>query len=267
MTLPELQLSEDGSHYLYEGKRLERVTQIIHKAMPPYLAPWAEGVGQKAVLAIYERDGKLPVSLNELKQEIREAGLTCDDEKTKGADRGQALHQAIEAMIETGEPAVDLDDFDDPEHAKYAQSFAAFMVDYRPTFERAEIRVCHPDLGYAGTFDAIAVCRARPKGARGTDLTNKRIILDWKTNVGKKVYESHLYQLSAYELAMQYWDEQVEGSAVVAIGPAGDVKGKPYSFKPNHVEPDAFRAMIEWCRVVEKQKTLNPLARGKKGTP
>jgi hypothetical protein len=263
MSLPELELTDDGSHYLYDGKPLERVTQIIHKAMPPYLAPWAEKVGQRAMYEVIMKYNDKEHSFESYVQEIREAGLTCDDEKTKGADRGQALHQAIEAMIETGEPAVDLDDFENPEHAKYAQSFAAFMVDYRPTFERAEIRVCQPELGYAGTFDAIATCRARPKGARGTDLTGKRIILDWKTNVGKKVYESHLYQLAAYQLAMDYWDEPVEGAAVVALGPMGDIKGKPYSFKPNHVEPEAFEAMVKWCRVVERQKTLNPLARKK----
>lgn len=261
MSLPELLLAEDGSHYIYDGKPMERVTQIIHKAMPPYLAPWAEGVGQKAMWTIMSANPEYDLGM--AKRAIGDAGLTCENEKTKGADRGQALHQAIEAMIETEEPTVDLNDFDDPEHAKYAQSFAAFMVDYRPAFEKAEIRVCHPDLGYAGTFDAIAVCRARPKGARGTDLTGKRIILDWKTNVGKKVYESHLYQLAAYELGMQYWEEPVQGSAVVAIGPMGDVKGKPYSFKPNHVEPEAFRAMVRWCRVVEDQKKRNPLARKK----
>lgn len=263
MTLPEITLNEDGSHYVYEGVEYERVTKIIHEAMPPYLAPWAEKVGHEAMYKVMDGRSSENYSLEQARQDIREAGLTCEDEKTKGGDRGQALHQAIEAMIRTEELVVDPSDFEDPEHVKYAQSFAAFMADYRPTFEQAEVRIVHPELGYAGTFDAIATCRARPKGARGPDMTGKRLILDWKTNVSKKVYDSHLYQLAAYELALNYWQEPVDGAAVVAIGPYGDVKGKPYAFKVNYVEPDAFRSMVEWRRVVERQKSLNPLGRKK----
>lgn len=266
MNLPEITLSEDGRCYMFEGVEYERVTNVIHAAMPPYLAPWAEKVGQEAMYEVLNNGGS-GMTLEQCRQMIRESGLTTDDEKSKGADRGQALHQAIEAMVLTGQATVDLADFENPEHAKYAQSFAAWMVDYQPTFEVAEVRIVHPQLGYAGTFDAVATCHSRPKGARGPDMTGKRMILDWKTNVSKKVYESHLYQLAAYQLAMDYWDEGVDGAAVVAIGPMGDVKGKPYSFKVNHVQPEAFRAMIEWRRVVDHQKTLNPLARGKKGTP
>lgn len=265
MNLPDVQLTDDGRGYMLDGTEYERVTKVIHQAMPPYLAPWAEKVGQEAmyeVLSEYHPGSDWP-SVGQAKQEVKNAGLTTEDEKNRGADRGQALHQAIEAMIETEEPSVDLNDFDDPEHAKYAQSFAAFMVDYRPVFELAEVRVVHPELGYAGTFDAIATCRARPKGARGPDMTGKRLILDWKTNVSKKVYESHLYQLAAYQLALERWDEPVDGAAVVAVGPMGDVKGKPYSFKVNHVEPDAFRSLIEWQRVVAHQRSINPQARKK----
>lgn len=261
MNLPEIHLSEDGKNYIYDGNEYERVTGLIHEAMPPYLAPWAEKVGQRAMFEVMREQPSL--SYEAARQLIREQGLTIEDEKEAGGDRGQALHQAIEAMILSGDASVDLNDFDDPEHRLYAQSFAAFMLDYQPTFEVAEVRVVHPDLGYAGTFDAIATCHARPKGARGLDLTGKRIILDWKTNVSKKVYESHLYQLAAYQLALEHWGEAVDGAAVVAVGPTGKVKGKPYAFKANHVEPEAFRHLVSWCREVRRQKTLNPLARKK----
>jgi hypothetical protein len=261
MSLPELEFTEDGTHYLYEGKPLERVTAIVSDALPPYLAPWAEGVGQTAMHKIMAENPEYDLAT--AKRAIANAGLTCENEKIKGQDRGQALHQAIEAMILSEDLAVDPTDFEDPEHAKYARSFAAFMADYRPKFEMAEVRVCYPELGYAGTFDAVAKVTARPKGARGPDVTGKRIILDWKTNVSKKTYESHLYQLAAYQLAMERWDDPVEGAAVVAIGPMGDVKGKPYTFKVNHVDPEAFRAMIGWRNVLKNQKANNPLGRSK----
>lgn len=263
MTLPEVQLSEDGKHYIHDGESYERVTQVVHKVLPPYLAPWAEGVGQKAALEIYRRDGELPGNPDELKRLVKEAGLTCEDEKNKGGDRGSALHLAIEAMIRTGEPTVDLTSFDNPEHKLYAQSFAEFMLDYRPVFQEAEVRIVHPELGYAGTFDAIATITDRPKGARGTDLTGKTIILDWKTNVTRKVYDQHLAQLCAYELACQQWGIDVDGSAVVAIGPKRD-KGKSYSFKPNHWETDAWKQIMSMYRMLEAQKLRNPLGRSKK---
>lgn len=261
--LPDIQLTEDGKHYVANGQKFVRVTQVIHKVLPPYLAPWAEGVGQKAALEIYKRDGTLPDSPAELAQLVKAAGLTCEDEKTEGGDRGSALHLAIEAMIRTGSPAIDLSDFENPEHAEYAKGFAAWVMDYQPVFEEAEVRIIHPELGYAGTFDAIGKVTARPKGARGDDLTNRRIIFDFKTNKAKKVYDQHLYQLAAYELACERFGIEVEGSAVVSIGPPSQVKGKPYAFKPNYIESDAFVTVMNLYRTLDQQKSRNPLGRKK----
>jgi hypothetical protein len=258
--LPEIELSESGRAYVYNDQEFVRVTDVIHKVLPPYLAPWAEEVGHKAVMSIYERDGALPTSLTELKQLIREAGLTCEDEKQAGADRGSSLHLAIEAMIRTGD-VISVSDFEDPEHAKYAQSFAQFMLDYQPIFEEAEVRVIHPELGYAGTFDAIGRVTAKPKGARGVDLTGKRIVFDFKTNKKKSVYEQHLYQLAAYELALDHWGVEVEGSAVVALGPTGDIKGKPYTFRGNYVERQAFERVMNTYHLFNEMKARNPLGR------
>lgn len=261
MNLPEIELSEDGRSYVCDGKSYVRVTDVIHKVMPPYLAPWAEKVGHQAMFTVLN-DMDAPLTLEDARREIREAGLTCEDEKARGGDRGSALHQVIEAMILTGDPLA-LSDFDDPEHAKYAQTFAQWMLDYKPEFHEAEIRIVHPDLGYAGTFDALATLHARPKGARGPDLTGKTIILDWKTNVSKSVYDSHLYQLAAYQLAAQHWGIKHEGAAVVAIGPMGDIKGKPYSLKPNYVEPKAFAQIMATYDTLIEQKKRNPLGRSK----
>lgn len=263
--LPEVELTEDGKHYVWDGQEFERVTHIIHESMPPYLAPWAEKVGQQAVLTVYDQfGGWLPSGdPGKLQEMIRDAGLTCEDEKKAGQDRGAALHQAIEAMVRTGEPTLALEDFDHPEHLLYAQSFGQWMIDYQPEFLDAEVRIVHPEHGYAGTFDGIVIPRARPKGARGPDVTGQRVLIDYKTNVGKKVYASHLYQLAAYQLALEYWKQPVDAAAVVAIGPMGKVKGKPYSFKVSYIEPPAFGKLMEFYHVLKAQKKLNPLGRSK----
>lgn len=260
--LPEITLTEDGKHYVSEGKEYQRVTDVISKVLPPYLAPWAEKVGQQAAITIFRATGTLPDTQAELANQARQMGITCDDEKTNGGDRGQALHQAIEAMIRTNEPVVDLHDFDNPEHRLYAQSFAEWMLDYQPIFEEAEVRIVHPELGYAGTFDAIGKVTARPKGARGPDLTGKRLIFDFKTNVEAKVYDQHLFQLAGYHLACEHFGIPVHGSAVVAVGPKGQMKKKtPYTFKANYIQPHAFGGVIEFHRLVQSQKARNPLAR------
>ena len=262
--LPEITLTPDGKRYVSEGKEYRRVTDIISKVLPPYLTPWAEKVGQQAALHIYQHTGQLPETQSELMQEARNLGITCEDEKNKGADRGSALHLAIESLVLTGNAALALEDFDNPDHMKYAQSFSDFQLDYAPDFEAAEVRIAHPELDYAGTFDAIAICRKRPKGARGPDMTGKRIILDWKTNSEGHSYPQHLWQLAAYQLACEHWGIPVEGSAVVALGPKGMMKRKtPYSFKPSYIEPSAFAGVVDFFNLAERQMGRNPLGRKK----
>lgn len=262
--LPEITLTPDGKRYVSEGKEYRRVTDIVSKVLPPYLTPWAEKVGQQAALHIYQHTGQLPETQSELMQEARNLGITCEDEKNKGADRGSALHKAIEAMIASHNPVVDLNDFDNPEHRLYAQSFSQWMLDYQPEFHEAEVTLVHPELGYAGTFDAIGTCRARPKGARGTDLTGKTILFDFKTNVEAKTYDQHLYQLAAYELACEYWGIKTEGAAVVAVGPSGQTKKKtPYTFKPSFVQSHAFKGVLDFYNLIEEQRKLNPMGRKK----
>ena len=110
--------------------------------------------------------------------------------------------------------------------------------------------------------DAIGKVTARPKGARGPDLTGKRIVFDFKTNKQKAVYEQQLYQLCAYQLACERWGIETEGAAVVSIGPPKD-KGKPYTFRPNYMEPRAFEEVMRFYRTTEEQKQRNPLGRKK----
>ena len=56
-----------------------------------------------------------------------------------------------------------LEDFDNPDHMKYAQSFSDFQLDYAPDFEAAEVRIAHPELDYAGTFDASLSAVSDPR--------------------------------------------------------------------------------------------------------
>ena len=254
-------LDEDGKQYVHGDRGYDRVTTILHKALPAYLAPWAEGVGRKAVHTTYLNSGRsLPDSYEELEKVVQRAGLTTEHEKKAGGLRGAEIHFAMEAWIKQGVPP-SLGDFE-PEVRPYAQTLARWLMDYEPEFEASEIMLFHPELGYAGTCDAIGRVTKRPKGVRHPDVTGKRIVLDFKTNKNKSVYEQHYAQLSAYELALNYHGVDVEGSAVVAIGPSPG-KGTPYRFAVNFWEPEDWLPVMNLYMLLQKVKAQNPNSRAK----
>ncbi len=254
-------LGEDGKKYEKEGREFDRVTNVIHKALPPYLTPWAEKVGREAVMKLYALNGgNLPSDPEEVAEEVKTQGWTTEAEKKSGGLRGAEIHFAMEAWIKQGVPPT-LSDFE-PEVRPYAQTLAQFLVDYEPEFEAAEIMLYEPELRYAGTCDAIGKVTKRPKGARHPEVTGKRLVFDFKTNKNKAVYDQHYAQLAAYEYALASHDVQVDGSAVVAIGPHG-IPGSPYRFAVNYWEAEDWLPVIGLYRALENVKQKNPNKRKK----
>lgn len=261
-SLPHPTLNADQSCYEYNGKQLDRVTQIVHEVCPPYLAPWAEKVGREAALKLYQQYGSLPSSPEELKSQVIAHGFTTDDEKKAGGLRGAELHFALEAYIKQGLPPT-LSDFE-PEVRPYAQSLCQFLIDYEPEFQVSELTVFNPQFGYAGTIDAIGKVTKRPKGARHVDITGQTRIFDLKTNKDKSVYEQHYVQLAAYELALLEWDVSVDGAVVVAVGPWKE-KGKPYRVAPSFWEARDFVDVVNLFRTKQAAKLRNPNRKRKDG--
>ena len=254
-------LTEDGKQYLVESIPHPRTTDILHAVLPPYLAPWAEGVGAKGMHRLYEQNGSLG-SLEECKELIKAAGWDCEAERASGASRGLEVHFAVEAWIKQGVPPT-ISDFE-PDARPYAQTLCQWLIDYEPEFECSELMVWHSELIYAGTIDAIGKVTKRPKGTRHVDITGKRLAFDFKTNKEKKVYfPQHYFQLAAYELALEHHSIEVDGSAVVALGPHG-VKGKPYRVAPNYVRPEMWKSVMQMYQTLQAAKALNPNKRKEK---
>ena len=254
-------LSEDGKNYEHGGASYDRVTTVIHKALPPYLTPWAEGVGREAVLKLYALNGgNLPSDPQEVAEAVKREGWTTDQEKKAGGLRGAEIHFAVEAWIKQGIPP-DLSDFE-PEVRPYAQTLAQFLVDYEPEFEASEIMLYEPTLGYAGTCDAIGSVTKRPKGARHPEVTGQRLVFDFKTNKNKAVYDQHYAQLAAYELALDHHGVKVDGSAVVAIGPHG-IPGSPYRFAVNYWDAEDWLPVIALYHLLQDVRDKNPNKRKK----
>lgn len=254
--VPHPVLNEDEGCYEYEGQKLDRVTQIVHAVTPPYLAPWAEKVGRESVEKLYRlRGGNLPDTQDEIKQAVIQNGWTTEHEKKAGGLRGAEVHFALEAYIKQGIPPT-LDDFD-PDVRPYAQTLCQWLVDYEPEFYASEITVYHPEFLYAGTVDAIGHTTKHPKGVRHADISGQPRIFDLKTNKDKSVYEQHYVQLAAYELALQAHGVELDGTAVVAIGPMKE-KGKPYRVAPSFWLASDFIPVMGMYRTLLAARNRNP---------
>jgi hypothetical protein len=115
---------------------------------------------------------------------------------------GKAVHAAIEHLVVYGSrppygtPLADAGEMD-AEVDPYLDQFDAFLDYFQPEFEAAEMTVYHPDYGYAGTLDGIAV------------IQGERVVIDYKTKKegfnakGKRTqpYSDVALQLAAYRHA------------------------------------------------------------------
>lgn len=97
-------------------------------------------------------------------------------------DRGKAVHSAAEEYALTGvRPAVDA------EIQPYLDQFDRWLQRFSPSYQAVEVAVYHPDLGYAGTLDALLTIGGHGSPTLpGTDMV--RYIGDYKSE--EKVVDS-----------------------------------------------------------------------------
>ncbi len=262
LTQSKIELVDDGATYFLDGQVYDRVTDIISKVLPPYLVPWAENTGQEAMFKLLRENPSGEWTLENARGAIQGAGWDCESQKKEGGRRGAETHFAVEAWIKQGIPPT-LEDFE-PEHRPYARTLCQFLVEYEPVSTHSEITVHHPDLGYAGTIDALGKATKRPKGVRHKDITGLNLAWDFKTNKEKKVYDQHYFQLAAYRCGLDYHGVAVDGEAVVAIGPTPwKNSGKPYRVAPNYFPASVWPAANAFYRALTQAKAANPNRRKK----
>ena len=263
LTESRIELTEDGTQYVLDGQLFDRTTSIVNDVLPPYLVIWAENTGQEAMFRLLRENPTAEWTLESARGAISGAGWDCESQKKEGGRRGAETHFAIEAWIKQGVPPT-LDDFE-PEHRPYARTLCQFLIDYEPEFSHSEITVYHPELGYAGTIDAIGRATKRPTGVRHKDITGVDLAWDFKTNKEKKVYEQHYLQLASYRCGLDYHGVDVGGEAVVALGPTPwKNSGKPYRVAPNYFPASLWVAAMAFYRALTDAKAQNPNGRKKK---
>jgi len=98
---------------------------------------------------IYRLDGSIIPSVTTLMRPLSEAHYGGIDPETleRAADRGTAVHQAIENYVKFS--IIDIE----PELEGYVNAFLAWMKDYDVKPFAAESKVYHKLLRYAGTVD------------------------------------------------------------------------------------------------------------------
>lgn len=109
------------------------------------------------------------------------------------ADLGTAVHEAAEKYALTG-TRPDVDD----EVRPFLDRFDEWLQRFSPTYHATEVAVYHPELGYAGTLDAILeIDGVRYIG----DYKSTRKVLDGRDKPTKPYPEQVGLQLAAYRWA------------------------------------------------------------------
>jgi len=260
--------------YEYDGQKYPSVTTIIGSVLDkPAITPWAYKSGIEGALYVLQQEATAAKKLNDIQDyvlnttpdllanEIKTYGKDIESKKNDGGNRGLIVHEWVEAVANNKpEPNVP------PEQEPFINSIYAWLEDYEPVFLESEQKIVHPGIGYAGTFDALAVISKHPPRKRHTDLTGKTCLIDFKTNNQGTVYaDQHLPQVEAYAEAYTnaMGGSPIDERVVVGIGPAKDNKPK-YQTTVSYANFQIFAPLVEYYKQRELVRAANPNGRKKK---
>jgi hypothetical protein len=173
--------------YLLDDEKQDSVSDITGTLDKPALLHWYEDQASRgAVFA--ERAGELAgVAEEDFAKAIKALGLGPSAARDEGADRGKAVHLGLHTLAVEGRPP---DPGAHPEHWRpWIQGSVRAWLYMDPEMVSSEEIVCHPELGYAGRPDLLAV------------VDGKLTLIDYKTGKGR-VYDSAHYQTRLYAIAL-----------------------------------------------------------------
>lgn len=240
----------NGTHIYYQAapKRLYKVNDVqvpsvtevlgvIDKSGP--LIWWGQGVGVEAVIRLITAgriskqngvvlvdtgDGWHDATKDNVVPLLTEYKLSTNHQRDKAGDRGNSVHKALEAWVETGllpDPA-----FYPEEEQGYVSGLHFFLSDLKVdkrTKILSEVMVGSAEHGFAGRYDlqvGLAECELFGKKAVKEVFQKGRWIWDLKT--AKSIYDTHFIQLEAYEGAsVECGYKETVGRAVVRVGADG----------------------------------------------
>lgn len=250
------------THPAHPGRTFISITNVLDSIAKPVLVPWAAKItAEKALDLMPQMVAAALIPECKPKRVADECGrcLPCLHKATKrevkvvretAADLGTRVHDHAEAHL-TGRKIMA-----DPEVAPFLHQYLRFLddfeIDITRHIEAAELTVCHPQHGYAGTLDVAAWMRLdgnlsglKPKKLPGDDRA--LWIYDIKTSSTKAadvLYDEQPLQLAAQRNAKEAW---LPDGSVVAMPPATgtailNLRIDDYAFIPVPSGPDEFAA-------------------------
>ena len=210
------------SHPEHPGREFISITNVLDSIAKPALVPWAAKVTAEKALDLmpqYVAAALItPCKPKRVADECQKC-LDCLHKTTKrevrvvrdtAADLGTRVHDYAEAHL-TGRELPD-DDEVVPFVEQYLRFLADFEVDLDRDVEAAELTVCDPRHGYAGTLDALIRLRldgslaGKPKKLPGDERS--LWCIDTKTSTTKSddvIYPEQPLQLAAQRHAKEMW--------------------------------------------------------------
>lgn len=208
------------------------VTSALKVLDKPALVAWAERCGVEGALRL-ERSGVLTeIDEQDALGVVRAHGEGADAKREAGADRGTAIHDALQLYC-TEAKIPNVGDFD-PQVRGYVQGLCGWLIAAQPEPLLVEQVVGSPTHLFAGRIDLLAT------------VNGQRTLVDLKTNPAGRVYtEAHL-QTAAYMLALEECGiEPAVGAVIVAAGESGGFSTSTCCSDPAH-----FLAVLACHRAV-----------------
>ena len=148
----------------------------------------------------YRLNGVVLPSVTRIMEPIKDANYSGIPEYVlqKAAERGTAVHQAIDIFINFGYEDIDL------KYRGYVEAFYRWMDDVNPKILATEQPICHPTMMYCGTADCIC------------EIDGKNVLIDYKTT--SVVHEKLVrVQLQAYESAVSECGVRIDEKRILQL--------------------------------------------------
>lgn len=175
-TAPEVKVKRDRFGYKVDGVFYRRVTTMLGGYPKPWLGTWA--AKEVAQFAYDHREAWLNLPETDAVKLLKGAPWSKRDD---AADRGTAVHQAVEAVIRN----TAIEGLKNEDELNCAIAVETFLKERASRILGVEITVFNRTIGYAGTLDLWDI-----------DSAGTSWILDWKTS--GDVYVDHAIQQAAY---------------------------------------------------------------------
>jgi hypothetical protein len=216
------------------------VTTALKVVDKPALVKWAERMGAEAAVEL-ERAGQLNgIAPSDVLGVIRSHGMGAEAKRDAGADRGNAIHEALRLYCSQG-TVPNVGDF--PEQVRgYVQGLCRWLIATQPEPIGVEQIVGSPTHGFAGRFDLLAT------------IDGRRVLVDLKT--AKRIFSEHHLQMVAYGIALEECGlEPVDRAVVLAVAEDGS-----FTAADACAEPADYLAVLACYRALTRVRAATKAA-------